>query len=171
MDNAEQLYDELIRPIEHKMMTCVARIVGNQDDAADVFQEVLGVIWRKLRQIHRHANPHAYIMRICVNRSYDALRKRSRRKRREVPLTTDLAASSAPDPRRSSELAEKEVAVRNAIAELPRKQGKAVLLRLVEGEPYNEIADILGCSVVSARSHVSKGKSRLRTILDMNPLS
>lgn len=171
LNTAEQLYEELIHPIEDKMMACVARIVGNRDEAADVFQDVLEVIWRKLRRIHRHANPHAYIMQICVSRSYDELRRRSRRRQREIPLVTDTAPSTSPDPRRRLALADKETAVRKAIAELPRKQGLAILLHLAEGEPYKDVAAILGCSVFSARSHVSKGKARLRVMLDMNALS
>ncbi len=168
MEIAEQVYEELIHPIEDRMMACVARIVGERDEVADVFQDVLEVIWRKLKHIHRHANPHAYIMQVCVSRSYDALRRRARRRGREVPLATDTAQSPSPNPRGRFALKEQEAAVRKAIAELPRKQGLAVLLHLVEGEPYKEVAGILGCSVFSARSHVSKGKARLRVLLDMN---
>ena len=171
LDSAEKLYEELIRPIEGRMMRCVARIVGNQDEAADVFQEVLGVVWVKLRRIHRHENPHAYIMQVCLSRSYDALRRRSRRRQREVPMLGEVAANVSSDPRRSLELKENEVTVRRAIARLPRKQGLAVLLSVVEGEAYKDIATILGCSVPSARSHVSKGRARLRVLLELNDFS
>ena len=42
---------------------------------------------------------------------------------------------------------------------------QAVLLRLVDETPYQAIGDILNCSEATARSHVSKGRLRLREIL------
>jgi hypothetical protein len=44
---------------------------------------------------------------------------------------------------------------------LPPKQGQAVLLRVVENLSYQGIGGILGCSEATARSHFSKGKSRV----------
>lgn len=163
MGQAEELYDELIGPIEEKMMGTVARIVGDPDDADDVFQEVLATVWKKLPRIHRHPNPHGYIIRICVTRSYDALRRRSRRRRRERPLNPKHAcAGHGANPVGQSE---RDAAIRHAMASLPTKQGQAVYLRLVEGESYEAIAAALGCSEPTARSNASKGRARLRVLL------
>ena len=57
------LYKKLISPIEKRMIGIVARIMRDPEDAADVFQEVLALIWSKLERIDRHPNPHAYIIR------------------------------------------------------------------------------------------------------------
>jgi DNA-directed RNA polymerase specialized sigma24 family protein len=48
------------------------------------------------------------------------------------------------------------------LATLPRQQRAAVVLRYYEDLSDPEIADILGCSVISARSYISKALSRLR---------
>ena len=56
-------------------------------------------------------------------------------------------------------------AIRRSVASLPANQGKAVLLRVMSDEPYHSIGRILGCSETTARSHVSKGKARLRAVL------
>lgn len=161
LDTAQNLYMELISPIERRMMNTVARIVRDRDDTADVFQEVLAVVWRKLEHIHRHPNPHAYIMRVCVTKSYDALRKRARRRKREVSIEI------SPEPRTVYSVDRHEIgaAIRSAISVLPPKQGKAILLRLVDGSSYELIGEVLGCSSTGARSHVSKGKARLRLLL------
>ncbi len=44
MTNAEGLYERLLKPIEKQMIRTLARIVGDPEDTADVFQEVLVVI-------------------------------------------------------------------------------------------------------------------------------
>lgn len=165
METGEQLYHELIAPIEQQMMRTVAGILRDPEDAADVFQEVLAIVWRKLRRIHRQPNPHRYILRICVNASYDALRKRARTRGREVSLGAEARATLVGTPGGAPEAGEREETVMQAISALPAKQAKAVLLRVVEDLPYAAIGGMLGCSEATARSHVSKGKAHLRTIL------
>ena len=101
----------------------------------------------------------------CVTRSYDALRKRARRWRREARLDS-LKAMLLPfrDQSLSKDL-DREAAVRQAISMLPPNQGQAVLLRAIDGSPYHFIGKVLGCSEATARSHFSKGKARLAKIL------
>ena len=165
MGKSDELYEKLIRPIEKRMIGIVARIVRDPEDAADVFQEVLALIWAKLARIDRHPNPHAYIMRICITRSYDALRKRARRRRREIRLESIKAKMwPARSPGYFKE-GDRVTAIREAIAMLPPNQGQAVLLRLMEDSPYHTIAGVLGCSEATARSHFSKGKARLVKLL------
>jgi DNA-directed RNA polymerase specialized sigma24 family protein len=96
MGKSDELYERLISPIENRMIGIVARIMRDPEDAADVFQEVLALIWAKLARIDRHPNPHAYIIRICITRSYDALRKRARRRRLETRLILNTSQMSLP---------------------------------------------------------------------------
>ena len=150
-------YESLIRPIETRMMRTIVRIVGNGDDACDVFQDVLATVWARKSRIAAHANPHGYILRICVTRAYDLLRKRARR--REVAMPEQVAARAVKDAPQDHVAA----TVRQALGRLPGKQGKAVLLKLFDDAPYEAIAEALRCSKATARSHVSKGLARLRS--------
>jgi RNA polymerase sigma-70 factor (ECF subfamily) len=167
VSEADELYDRLIAPIEQRMGSMALRIVRDRDDAADVIQETLAVVWKKLHRIDRDANPHAYILRICLSRAYDLLRRRARRRRRESHAVARASAASpaAADPAVAAAAREQAQSVRDAVALLPPKQAKAVLLRAAEGTSYAAIAGILGCSEPTARSHYSKGLARLRGIL------
>ena len=165
MGKSDELYERLISPIQKRMIDIVARIVRDPEDAADVFQEVLALIWAKLERIDRHPNPHAYIIRICITRSYDALRNRARRRRREIRLENIQAKMWPARSLGYIKEGDRVTAIREAIAMLPPNQGQAVLLRLMEDSPYHTIAGILGCSEATARSHFSKGKARLVKLL------
>jgi RNA polymerase sigma factor (sigma-70 family) len=165
MGKSDELYERLISPIEKRMIGIVARIVRDPEDAADVFQDVLALIWAKLERIDRHPNPHAYILRICITRSYDALRKRARRRRREIRLESIQAKIWSARSPGYVKAGDRVTAIREAIAMLPPNQGQAVLLRLMEDSPYDMIAGVLGCSEATARSHFSKGKARLVKLL------
>jgi len=143
------------------------RIVRDPNDAADVIQETLAEVWKRLHKIDRDANPHAYILCICVSRAYDLLRRRARRRERESGAATERTAvpTAVSDPAVQVTAREQAEAIRHAVGLLPPKQGKAVLLRASQSLSYAAIACILGCSEATARSHYSKGTARLRGIL------
>jgi RNA polymerase sigma factor (sigma-70 family) len=160
--NENLSYEELIVPIESRMMQSIWRIVRDPDTAEDTLQEALTIIWRRLDRIRSHPNPHALILKICVNASYDSLRKRFSHLQKEhldsldrLPSPSDLNAADA--------LVKKRIRdeILAAVGRLPRKQALAVLMRIVQGEPYDAIAEALGCSEKTARVQVSRGRGRL----------
>ena len=53
-----------------------------------------------------------------------------------------------------------------ALAQLSRRQRAAVVLRFYEDRPEREVAELLGCSVGSVKTHTSRGLARLRQILE-----
>lgn len=161
MDRAEQLYQKLIAPIEDRLVAITGRLMGDADEAADVLQDTLAWVWSHLARLDRQANPHGYIVRVCVSQCYDALRRRSRRRVRERPLNAETVAADREAPSRER-LGETALAVRRAIGRLPKQQALAVTMRLIEAAGYEAIVRTLGCSAASARSHVSKGRDRLR---------
>ena len=150
------------------MKRTIARIVRDPEDAADTLQNALASVWNNLEVTHRHPNPPAYILGICIYAAYDTLRKRGRMSRRQVSLDevspADLVSSETrPDIQAFDN--ERENVVSMAVATLPPQQALAVFLRLVEGESFRLIAEVIGCQEATARSHVSKGKAGLRELL------
>lgn len=59
-----------------------------------------------------------------------------------------------------------EAELANAVVDLPAGQRRAVELRVINGLPYDEIADRLSCSPTAARVRVSRGLAQLRTRLE-----
>lgn len=157
--NREMGYEQLIAPVEEQMMGVIWRIVRDSADFDDAFQEATIKIWRQLRKIRRHPNPHALVLRICINAAYDILRKKTRRRKREVlgHIPEDVA-SQAPGPGG----AEERGRILDAIARLPRRQAQSALLRFVEGLSYREIGQTIGCSEVTARTHTTRARKKLR---------
>ncbi len=165
LGTAEELYNQLIAPIEGKMIRTVARIVRHPEEAADTFQNVLARIWKNLPRIHRHPNPHAYILRACVTASIDTLRKTSRQRQHEQPFNEGHTVETSSVSGSSKTDGVSKEAILRAIGSLPRCQSEAILLREIQGMSFEEVAGALECKEVTVRSHVSKGKARLRQIL------
>ncbi len=162
-------FEKLVRPVQDRMVRSAWRILGNAGDAEDAIQDALTAIWSRRRRVYAHPNPEALILRMCANAAYDVLRRKARRNGALQPLPEQVAASS---PCAADRLSQQELStqVRAAIGQLPRKQGLAVLMRVVQEQPYGAIAEALGCKVSTARKHVHRGRSRLaRTLRHLRP--
>jgi len=160
--NKTSLYEQLIGPIESNMMRSIWRIVRNTEAAEDTLQDALAIIWRRLDRISSHPNPHALILKICTNAAIDSWRKRNRHlkheKQEELHNLPSHLNTAAPE---TLEKMETETEILKAITRLPRKEAAAVLMRIVQEQPYDAIAKTLGCKEVTARIHVSRGRVRL----------
>jgi RNA polymerase sigma-70 factor (ECF subfamily) len=157
------IYDELIAPMEATMMHSIWRVVRNAELAEDCFQDALAAIWKKRFQIRRHPNPPALILKICLNRACDSLRKLERMRRQtDLSRLDNAPAPPEHDADRDLEAKEIEEQVQQAICRLPRKCALAVMMRLIQEESFEAIAQALDCSEVTVRIHISRGRAQLR---------
>lgn len=157
------IYDELIAPMEGTMMRSIWRIVRNADLAEDSLQDALAVIWKKRFQIRLHPNPQAFILKVCLNTAYDSLRKLERM-RRQTDLSQMENTPAPPMHDTGRDLEEREIVeqVQLAIRKLPRKRALAVMMRLIQEESFEAIAQALDCSEATVRIHISRGRAQLR---------
>jgi len=171
MDRGEFDYAVYIKPMESRIMRSIWRIVRQREAAEDALQDALAVIWKKRREVAHHPNPEAVILRIAVGAAYDTVRKMRRRLRREIPGLPDQAGNGSTAPL-SREIEERALrtCILAAIGRLPKRQATAVLLRIVEERPYEEIARSMGCSTTTARIHVMRGRAALsRSLAHLRP--
>ena len=167
MNPALKLFDDLIAPLEEKMITSVWRIVRSQHDFDEAFQLALTTIWKRLNTIHRHPHPTACVLRICVNSGFDVMRRKMRQRKREAE---EAISENLVDP--SCHGAENliahecEVEIFEAISKLPHAQSEAVLMRFTQGLSYQEIAHALECSEATARQNICRAREKLAKMLN-----
>lgn len=164
-------YDNLIRPIEDKMLATVWRVLRSAQDAEDTLQDVLTTIWQKWSEIERHPNPRACILKICANTAIDQLRRRIRLKDREsVSELSHVLQSTRIAPQDEVIGQETLKEIMGAVAQLSENQATAFVMRFIQAEPYENIAMALECEETTARKHVARGKKKLAEILShLNP--
>ena len=127
-------------------------LTGNPHDAWDLVQESLvrvGSRWRRLRS----GNPGGYAQTVLVRLDID----RHRRLRREIPSDT---APGADRPVVLDEALDPQLV--QALAALSPRQRAAVVLRTIEDLDHASIAERLGCSEATARTHLMRGLARMR---------
>lgn len=127
--------------------------------AQDVVQEVLIRAQRDWDRIAALDKPDAYLRKMVVN---EYLSWRRRRANRDLavshPLLIQLGAAVEDH---AASLAERD-AMRVRIARLSRRQRAAIVLRYYENMADPEIAEVMGCSTATVRSHISHALAALR---------
>ena len=142
-------YDERFRVLYGSAYRVGYRILGDRADAEDVAQETLARAFLAWRRVAEHADP--WVARVAANLAIDKWRRRARAPKPD-------AAEATVDPN----VAERLDLVR-ALRALPRRQREVVVLRYVADQSEETVADALGCSVGSVKTHASRGLAALRT--------
>jgi RNA polymerase sigma factor (sigma-70 family) len=140
------------------------RLTGNQDDAADLVQEVLLRVRRGLAS-YRPGSMEGWLSRITTNVFLDEVR---RRRRRPVEALPDDPEQGLPPSAPADEvLAGQGLSgdVQAALLRLPDEFRAAVVLCDVVGLSYAEIADTLGVPLGTVRSRIHRGRGQLREAL------
>jgi len=130
-------------------------ICGDRAAAADVSQEVFMKLLTRIAQFEGRASFTTWLYRLVVNTAVD----HHRRSRRLAPLPETLE-----DARRHDleyERAERRQRVGRAVRALPEKLRTPLVLRHIEGLAYADIAKVLGVSMGTVASRLSRAHARL----------
>ena len=163
-------FEDLARREERALYRHALRIVGTTADAEDVVQDALFSAWRSIASF-QGLSFRAWLFRIATNRALDQLR--SRKRRPELPLEppqdddVTWAEPAAPGPDLSQLAGDREALalVEAALGSLPAEQRTALLLRDVEGFPYEEIAVITSVEIGTVKSRIHRGRLAVRNAL------
>jgi RNA polymerase sigma-70 factor (ECF subfamily) len=136
------------------------RLTGNDADASDLTQEAFIRVFRAWQSFKPGTSFLSWIYRIVTNLYRDELRRRkSRFYQEEIPER----AVAPIDEYVEAHLSEP---VSKALADLTPEQRKIVLLADVEGCSYQEIGQIVGCSVGTVRSRLHRARGQLRKLVN-----
>ena len=125
--------------------------------AEDLVQESLAKLWFVWPRV-RDGSPEAYVRRTIVNGAISASRRRwkGEEPRWELP---DLA-----EPRAGSDAVDDRDFLRRELAALSMLQRAVVVLRYAEDLSERQVADLLGISTGSVKTHAFRGLARLRAV-------
>ena len=126
------------------------RIGGDRSSAEDAAVEALAKAHVRWRRIGAEPWAEAWVMRVTVNEAIRALP----RPRPVVPPTALADPADAVVLRQT---------LSAALHSLPRRQCEAIVLRFLLGLSEPEVAEVLGVSLGTVKTHLRRGLARLRT--------
>lgn len=163
----ESAFEELYRLYNKAMFNTALRIVVERAEAEDILQESFITAFHQLKNYREEATFGAWLKRIVVNKSLNALRKRS-------TIEFSSTFSECPDEEntddQSSGFPFTVEQVRGAITRLPDGYRTVLTLYLLEGYDHSEISQILNIDENTSKSQLSRSKKKLLEILETNKI-
>ena len=142
MGDFENSYDQLYL----YAFRAARRIVEDKNAASDVASETLARAYSRCRVVESHAE--AWVIRVAVNLAVDTVR------RRPAPLSPSSPAAGEPSLDR--------VVLAGQLARLPRRQRESLVLRYLLDLDEEQTAHILGVTIGTVHTHVTRGLARIR---------
>lgn len=135
---------------------------GDLGRAEDLVQTALARTMLAWPRLHDRGDLDGYVYRVMVRTQASWWHRRWQGERPTGVLPEQVAGT---DATRTVDDADQ---LGRALAQLPRQQRAAVVLRFYEDRSEREVAELLGCSAGSAKTHTSRGLARLRQLLDVD---
>ena len=149
----------------------LCRLTGNEDDANDLAQETFVRVFKSCKSFRSGARFSTWLFTIARNLCLNEIRRRGRHPADSLDETQvqhedqpqkqyeDKNVALPVDTLLHGELAEK---IEEALAALPENQRSALLMCRQEELSYEEIAEILGCSLPATKSLIHRGRETLK---------
>lgn len=167
-DDLDAGFVDLMRAYQQAVYSVALRTSGQPFDAEDLAAEAFLRAYRALRGYDRERilalRPRAWLLTIVLNTWRNWVRDLSRRPRQILLDDHANLPVSGLSVEEMSERHETWHELSDLVGRLPDPQRVAVVLRHVVGLPIAEVAAVMGCSQGTAKSHVSRGLQRLRSL-------
>lgn len=156
-------FEALLRRHERLVFGTARRLLQAVEDAEDAAQEVFLRLHENLGRLDPERPLEAWLYRVTVNVCRTLGRKRRSREAQLLGDDAETLTSTAADPAAAAELEEEHRMVAEGLATLTRREQSALVLHDLEGLSTREVADGLGISEVTVRTHLCRARLKMRT--------
>jgi RNA polymerase sigma-70 factor (ECF subfamily) len=172
----EAAYRELIRRYQRPVFSLIYRMVRDRELAEDLAQETFVKVLNAVESYRPEFKFSSWIFKIANNTAIDHLRRRSldtlSLDGSPHAATADAVEATTLQISDGAESALEEVTARElgtqieqAIAALRPEYRACILLRHVEGRPYEEISEMLDLPLGTVKTYIHRARNELRILL------
>jgi RNA polymerase sigma-70 factor (ECF subfamily) len=164
-------FEALVEKYKQPLMNFVQRTLRDEAEAEDLAQNVFLQVFKSRARYERTAKFSTWLFTIARNLCLNEIRRRSRHPAESIEESNvqhedqpqkqyeDKNVALPVDTLLHGELAEK---IEEALDALPENQRSALLLCRQEELSYEEIAEIIGCSLAATKSLIHRGRETLK---------
>lgn len=163
MTKKEQLFASIYKDYRDKIYRICYGYIYQKDDVDDLFQEVMTNVWNSLDSFRGESQIGTWVYRVAVNSAIFYNRKFKNYQSAKSNLFKEqlgdepIYDTTDPNSDRLNSLAK-------AISQL-EKQDRLIISLVLEGVPYEEIAEIVGITANYVGVKVSRIKNQLKNLL------
>jgi len=167
---SDQDFEDIIAENESRIFNTIYSFVGNYEDALNLTQETFISAYCHIDRFRHESDIYTWLYRIAINL---CKKDHNKKKRQSLVFTSSLddpetlrQASGDRSAIEILELGEEQSVIRQEIAALPKKHRTVIILKYMQDLSYEEIADIIGCSIGTVKSRLSRAKEKLKQRLE-----
>ena len=167
-------FNEIVIRHERMVFAVCMRLLRDRVAAEDTTQDTFIRAWGAIHTFQGDTL-RPWLLRIATNRAHDLLRARSRRPTGSLDaepfeVEPEWTSQSAPEdsPEAHATRSELSAVLERALDGLPHDQRLAIILSDIQGYDYEEIAAITDVAMGTVKSRISRGRSRLRNLLQQS---
>lgn len=160
----EKAFQDIFQAYRKPVYHFIYRMLGCVHDAADTTQEVFVKMYQRLSTLKDPDHFSTWLFSIAKNEAISTARRLKRRKEKmeatdiyENPIHAPFTAN--PDVQLVN--SEFEAIFQQQLMEIPETYRAAFILGVLEEKPYDEVAQILNCSVGNVKSRVFRARMHL----------
>lgn len=158
----EATFTQLIKDHEGIIYKISRAYCDRPEDQKDLYQDIVLQLWKGFDGFRGDSKVSTWMYRVALNTSFSFLRK-EKRKGHAVSLDTVHLTFEPHDPILEDRIKEMYVHIR-ALSDIE----KGIMLLLLEGKKYEEIAEITGFSRTAIGTRISRIKGKLKKQLVKN---
>src|SRR5712692_3919215 len=170
---SETAFDWLVTHYHGPVFNLILGMLGDVSDAADGTQEVFLKAFRGIRSFRQGSSLKTWLYRIAIREALNHKRWFKRHNQKNVSIDAEPEEGHAhieiedhgATPFEQLAAMEIQVAVRGALQQVPDVFRSAVILRDLEGLSYEELAEVLECSIGTVKSRILRGRRALKDLL------
>jgi RNA polymerase sigma-70 factor (ECF subfamily) len=160
-------FTEIVRRYQRAIYRVAYGLTRRAEDADDLAQEAFVRAYRALDTFRVGEPLYPWLSRITVNLAYSLFRRRKRRPEAELEPLLEAGREWASDDDPVEDLAGREQAaqLRASFTELSHEHQAILVLRIVQGQSYEEIARTLNVPMGTVMSRLSRARAELKSRL------
>ncbi|MBQ1187656.1 MAG: sigma-70 family RNA polymerase sigma factor [Peptococcaceae bacterium] len=166
-------FEQLLLRYEKKVYTIAYKYMGNAEDASDLAQEALIKAYQSIGTFRGESSFGTWIGRITANKCLDELRKRKKLQTTSLDEELELEEGSVQKeivserdtPEQHTIRQETVHYVQQKLQQMKEEYRMVLVLRELEGHSYEDIADMLNCSLGTVKSRISRARNYLKELV------
>lgn len=153
----EEAFVNMIRANEGIIFKITTVYTNNHQDQQDLYQEIVFQLWKGFGTFRKEAKPSTWMYRVALNTAITQLKKHKRK-----PDTTPVDHLVFKLPEQYDPGFEEKLKLLYASIRELNDLEKGLILLLLEGRKYDEIAAITGLSASNVGTRLSRIKLKLK---------
>lgn len=158
-------FELLLQPYRLGLLNMAYRMTGNREEAKEICQDALIKVYRYLHGFEKGKSFKSWVYKITMNSAYDFLRKK-KKSEDIIERQKDMHFATSPNPEQQFLNREIRSKIESCLQNLSPKEKAVFLLRDGDGFTVEETSEILKCSSLSVRTHLSRARKKIRAQFD-----